>query len=194
MTEAYRRAFAGDLQREAEKLAEKAERQLEDWRDFLPTNKALSARARTVLESEWVVMFMDEQEKEPGEVAREVLVEKAQFEGDRRAAEIIIDQEDKLGFRDAQEKWAEIMCAIGAEVVVPLPGGEEVVVPLKSMFPKYEDALPPPEVIEKSIKALDQHLWVKNHPNPESADIKADWEYGYGMNGVYPEPVEETDE
>jgi hypothetical protein len=80
------------------------------------------------------------------------------FEGDRQAANAILEQEDKLGARDAYEHWAQIMCAIGTEVVLEVPGKGEVVVPLKALFPQFAEALPPDEVVRKTIKTLEEFL------------------------------------
>jgi RNase P subunit RPR2 len=76
-----------------------------------------------------------------------------------RAAQYVLADEDKLGFRDAVERYAEIMTEIGAEVVVPLPStiernvlcphcfethgvkfDLEVSVPFGEMFPRDEES------------------------------------------------------
>lgn len=148
-------------------------------------NKEMTRRAKYLLERHHIQGYIDElTNADPAAIARMTLVELAAF-GDRAASEKILEQEEKLSFQTGQERWAAIMCAIGTEVVVPLPGGGEVAFPLGSMFPQFADATPPAEAIEKTIKSLDQHLWVKNHPDPENMDVQ-DWRHGDGIAGRYP--------
>jgi hypothetical protein len=121
-------------------------------------SKEVSRRASTLLKQDYIKAYLAEIANPAGDHARGVLLEKALFEGDRMAAQTILDQEDKLGARDAYEHWATVMCAIGTEVVVDLPGGGEAVVPLKGLFPQFADALPPPDVVRKTIATLEAYL------------------------------------
>jgi len=124
-------------------------------------SKEVSRRAAQLMKTEHVAGFLRELEQaDPGSRAREVLAEQAML-GDetaaRQAAKQILEDEDKLGQRSSFEHWAELMCAIGAEVVVPIPGGGEAVCDLREMFPKYKDALPPVDVIDKTIRSLQEY-------------------------------------
>jgi hypothetical protein len=123
--------------------------------------KEVSRRANLMLAQEHVKGYLAELTgSDPGDRAREVLTEQALFGDDtaaRRAAEKILEGEDKMGMRDAYEQWAMVMCAIGAEVVVPIPGGGEAVADLREMFPRYSEALPPVDVIDKTIRSLEDY-------------------------------------
>jgi hypothetical protein len=174
---AYRRAFYADLK---------------DGDPELPDSKARSARSQTLLREDYIQRYLAEIEGvTAGDSARAMLADAAQFEGDRVAAQKILEQEDKLFLQDAYERWVEIMCAIGTEVVVPIPGGGEAVVPMREMFPRYAEALPPPAVIEKTMKTLDQYLWKVEHPKPEEYDPKQ-WSFLDGLNRKYPAKKDPT--
>jgi len=172
--EAYRRSFLTDEEGNVTRVAP----------------KEVSRRVKVLLKHDYITAYIDEIDRPPSDHAREVLAEQVLFGEDataRRAAEQILQQEDKLGFRDATEKWAEILCAIGAEVVVPLEDGSEVTAPLKAMFPKYKDALPPEDALRKTIQSLDQYLWVeqqrkKHSDSGESPDPRS-WEFLKGYRG-----------
>ena len=186
-TEAYRRAFKEDLADKATAKSKKAAGASWDAGVTPVTpipNKEISRLAKNLLEQDHIQGFVKELEGEGGDHARRLLIEQAALKGDVRAGLAILDQEDKLGFRDAQELWAEVMCSIGCEVVVPLPGGGEVAFVLKEMFPKFAEALPPNDVLVKTMQSLDQYMWVQNHPDRENADVK-DWKYGDGVDGRY---------
>lgn len=126
--------------------------------------KQASKQASLLLGREHIKAFLEELRNPTGDHARETLADQVLFsedEGQRlKAAQRILDDEDKLGFRDASDAWAERMSAIGVEVVVPAPGGGEVSFPLREMFPRYSAALPPPDVLVKTMKSLDQYLWL----------------------------------
>lgn len=153
-TEAYRRAFFPDIR----------DPDTQQWREDPAkkgiTAKAMQGRAAQLVGQTYVKKFLEELQVSGSDRAREILLEQAQF-GDpatqNRAARDILAQEDKLGFRDAVEQYANIMCAIGAEVVVPVPGGGEIVIPFKEMFPRYREAMPPVEVLEKTERSLREY-------------------------------------
>lgn len=93
------------------------------------TAREVSKRATALLRQEHIGRYLKELRKSGSERAREVLEEQAFFGEDsdaRRAAEKILENEDRMGMRRASEKWAEHMSAIGAEVVVPLPSSVTV--------------------------------------------------------------------
>lgn len=150
-TEAYRRAFFPKIRDETGKRVEHPE---------MPTAKNVNAAARRLLDTAHIQAYLEELRTSTGEIARDVLRDHAQFGDDQasaRAAIKILEQEDKLGARDATLQWAELMCAIGTEVVVPLPGGSEVSVPFSTMLPQYADAMPPADVLTKTIRALEAY-------------------------------------
>ena len=105
-----------------------------------------------------------ELQKMDAETAKQVLLEDAVMNDNWRAAEKVIAQEDKLAFRDATEMWAQILCSVGTEVVVPLPGGKETSFPLADMFPKFEGAAPPADALRKTIRSIDEYLYKQEHP------------------------------
>lgn len=151
--EAYRRAFCilgpdGEYYLRTEKGEAAGE----------PLNaRAVGKRATALLNQDYIQSVLTELKRAPGEAARAVLAEQTLFSADGqalRAAQRVLADEDKLGFRDAVDQWAMVVCAIGTEVVVPLPGGGEVAFPLREMFPRYRDALPPVDVLLKTEKAL----------------------------------------
>jgi hypothetical protein len=91
-------------------------------------NRNIAKFASALLKKDHIKAYVAELRAPASEAARETLTDQVRF-GDSqealRAANRILDDEDKLGFRDAAEKWADIMCEVGAEVVVPLPGTVE---------------------------------------------------------------------
>jgi len=119
--------------------------------------RACYRKAKTLLDQAHVQAYIAELQESAGDLARQQLADTMLFTDDSlsmKAAERVLDDEDKLGFRDAVEQWAEIMCAVGAEVVVPVPGGGETVFALRELFPSYKDAAPPIAVIQKTIESL----------------------------------------
>jgi len=122
------------------------------------TSKEVSRRATALLSQDHIQSYIAELQNPAVDLARGTLLEQAVLEGNRQAAETILADDDKLGRMDAYEHWLMVMCAVNTEVVVPLPGGGEVAFPLKQMFPKYEDAMPPRDVVVKTIKSLEAYL------------------------------------
>lgn len=121
-------------------------------------SKEVSRRASILLAQEHVQAYLGEITSPAGDRARGVLLEKAMFDGDRMAAQAVLEDEDKAGARDAVEHWAHIMCAIGTEVVIDVPGRGEIALPMKALFPQFADALPPPGVVRKTIATLEAFL------------------------------------
>ena len=152
-TEAYRRAFWPRYKDSDGRWV------LPEHQD-LPPPKEVSRRATRLLDQDYILAYLEELRQTAGDRARDVLSEQVQFEVGRPAAQAaaqILQQEDKLGFRDAVEKYAEIMSAIGAEVVVPAPGGGEVSFPLREMYPRFSESLPPADVLLKTENALREY-------------------------------------
>jgi hypothetical protein len=107
--EAYRRAFVAEV----EEIAPEKR------------TKEVSRRARALLKQDYIERYLEEIGHPAGERARAVLTDQALFGSEassRKAAEKILADEDKLGFRDAVERFLEIMVEVGADVEVPLPG------------------------------------------------------------------------
>lgn len=153
-TEAYRRAFLVQDGNQWFKRGAKGERS-----GAPVTSRWITKEASVLLKKDHIQRYVAELKAPASDTARSTLVEQVRF-GDSqealRAANRILDDEDKLGFRDAAEMWADIMCEVGAEVVVPLPGKVEddvicpncfethhvelpieVSVPMGDMFPNY---------------------------------------------------------
>lgn len=148
--------------------------------------KAVSKQASLLLGRDHIVAFIEELRNPTGDHARDALSDQVLFaddDGQRlKAAQRVLDDEDKLGFRDAADAWAERMCAIGAEVVVPIPGGGEVAFHAREMFPRFAEALPPRDVIVKTMKSLDAYLWLENGRAKEEDRDPADWRFLDGFN------------
>lgn len=85
--------------------------------------KQISKRATALLGQAHIIQLIDELENSTSDHARQVLRDQVLFGDDKQkltAAQRIMAEEDRLGFRDAVEMWADILCEIGAEVVIPL--------------------------------------------------------------------------
>ena len=137
------------------------------------STKDIQKRADSFFVQSHIVAYIDELRGTSSDHARQVLEDQVLFGATealrRQAAETVLSNQDKLGIQDAAEKFWEVTAAIGAEVVVPIPGRGEVVAPVSGMFPQFKDALPPPDVIVKTMKSLDQYLWVALGPNVPGA-------------------------
>ncbi|MHC4371178.1 MAG: hypothetical protein ACYSW8_26500 [Planctomycetota bacterium] len=107
--------------------------------------REIGKRASALLRKDYIQRYLDELRQSTGDAARSALAEHVRFGEPTealRAASRILDDEDKLGFRDAVEEWAEIMCDVGAEVVVPLPGRVESDVLCPHCFEEHHVSLP----------------------------------------------------
>jgi len=135
-------------------------------------SKEVSRRASSLLKQDYIQAYLTEITNPAGDQARAVLLEKAVFDGDRQAAQSVVDQEDKHNLRDAYEHWGMVMCAIGTEVVVDVPGGGQVIMPMKALFPQYAEALPPDDVVKKTIKTLQQFLTRHEYQTEKVADLE----------------------
>lgn len=102
----------------------------------------------SLLGREHIQAYIEELKKPASEHARDALADDVRFGKGREklsAATKILEQEDKLGQRDAVELWGQIMSEIGAEIVVPLPttchacgARQEVAVEMAEMFPQWK--------------------------------------------------------
>lgn len=155
--EAYRRAFyvlhRGEYYEPAQCTSADEPREGETPADARLATK----RAETLLKQAHIQSYITELSASTSEHARQTLAREV-ISGDSstelKAAQEVLKQEDKLGFRDAALLWAQIMCEVGAEVVVELPErfqrvvvckccGEEtyvdepieVSIPMAEMFP-----------------------------------------------------------
>jgi hypothetical protein len=149
------------------------------------TAKEVSARASRLLALDYIQDFLKELRGAAGDHAREAIQE-ATVLGDERqrlvAAEKVLNLENELGFQDDTERFWEISAAIGDEVVVPVPGGGEVIVPIREMFPRFDAVLPPADVLGQTIQSLDQFLWARlgvEKGENEARDPRK-WRYGDG--------------
>jgi hypothetical protein len=124
--------------------------------------KDVGRRAGLLLRQDHIQRYLAELEAPTSDHARSAMADQVLFGDEQsslRAAQHVLADEDKLGFRDAVERYAEIMCEIGAEVVVPLPSKVsrvarcphcfeehkvefdlEVTVPFKEMFPPPQES------------------------------------------------------
>ena len=159
--EAYRRAFmkknaeGGYVDPPQEKMTNEELNNLEPL-----TARQIDKKSQTLLLQDRIIGYLDSLSNKAGDVAYRVFHEQALFGEDSeamRAADHLLKLEDQHALRDDFEKWAEVMCSIGTEVVVPLEGGTEVVFPLRAMFPDYQDALPDEDTITRTIKALEDY-------------------------------------
>jgi hypothetical protein len=114
------------------------------------SRRSYIAQARYYLENPAVNDYIAELLEPPVEAAKRKLIEQVQTgEGTTatRAAERIFELEDKLGARDDVTYWAQVMCEVGADVVVPLPGAchecgapYRATVPLVELFPQFKES------------------------------------------------------
>jgi hypothetical protein len=184
--EAYRRAFCLQIGGYTfEKNPGTGKALSEDPTDAL-SPATCSKRATALLKQAHVAEFILELKRNVGDHARDVLADQVLFSSDEgvraKAAARVLDDEDKLGFREASELHAEILSAIGTEVVVPLPNGKEVTFPAREMFPSFSDALPPPDVLWKTMQSLDQYLWMElGRAKDEQRDAR-DWKFPAGAD------------
>jgi hypothetical protein len=131
----------------------------------------INKKANNLLKQDKIRDYVDWLSARPGDIAQNAITEQALF-GEQsvqmRAAETLLDLEDKLSKKDDFERWAEIMCQVGTEVVVDLGGGKETVFPLSEFFPTYKGQLPPKDALVKTRNALTDYI-VKYHPdNPDN--------------------------
>lgn len=119
---------------------------------------AMISRATELSKQEHIRVYLQELRSPPTDLARGVLLEHmlgADTKDQRAAALEVLKAEDKLNAADATQRWIDICCEAGAEVVVPLPhelrkdhvceacGHAQLVVipldvsfPMSKMFPK----------------------------------------------------------
>jgi hypothetical protein len=156
--EAYRRAYLAEG--EDEQWYPRTRTGEADMEKAPVDNRTCYRKAQALLATDHINSYIAELKDSTGDLARQQLADTMLFTDDKlslAAAERVLEDEDKLGFRDAVEQWAEIMCAIGAEVVVPAPGGGEVIVALRELFPHYSESMPPADVIQRTILSLQDY-------------------------------------
>lgn len=107
--------------------------------------KAATKASARLLQDDLIARYIEEIQQPATMAASERLYDQVRFAADDqqalKASEQVMRLEEKLNQQSAAERHAEILCEIGAEVVVPLPAkcshcgeGLEVVVPVKEMF------------------------------------------------------------
>lgn len=100
--------------------------------------KDIQRRLKTLLAQEHVQDYLKVLRRSPGDAARAELGEQVRMAPTeqlrRSAAEKILADEDKLAFKSGVQRWAEILCEIGAEIVVPCKKHGEHAVPFSKMF------------------------------------------------------------
>lgn len=151
-SEAYRRAYLvpiGDEWYRREEVVRVEDGSLRAAKGARPLSpKQVEKLSAALVAKQHIAAYLEELRKPTSDHARQVLADQVLF-GDataaRRAAERILELEDKLGFRDAAMQWAHIMCEAGATVAVPLPTvcpechtPLEVEFDLKDLFPDSE--------------------------------------------------------
>jgi hypothetical protein len=108
-------------------------------------SREVSRRAKQLLKQDYIIRYIEELKAPTSDAARGVLVDQILFGEDQqalRAAQKSIEEEDKLGFGTAVDRFWEISSEIGAEIVVTLPGEvtREVVCP--HCFDKHVVTIP----------------------------------------------------
>lgn len=159
--EAYRRSFL--VRKGGEYWEPDRDGKIDMTGDPVPA-KLCARRAQALLKQPHISSYLDELNSPAGDRARAELHEQVLFGDPQQAARAstrLLDDEDKLGFRDAVELHTMVQCAIGTEVHAPLPDGGKAIFDMREMYPTYSDALPPPDVLVKTMKSLDQYLWVQ---------------------------------
>lgn len=124
-TEAYRRAYHRKNHRgewiDMPRGANLSDNELRDAPLLKP--ETANERSKAMMKHKYIQEALEELKKTPAEHARQTLADQILFgtsSEKKEAVKQIFADEDKLGFKDASDKWAEIMCGAGAEVVVPL--------------------------------------------------------------------------
>ena len=179
-TEAYQRAFFPEVWNEDEGV----------WEDNpnLPSpRKKLHNAASALTLKPHIVAELERLDKTTQELAQDAIEDALKF-GDAgekaRAADQAFKQMERMGRAEAAEIWAETLCAVGTDVVVDLEDGRSVRFPLKEMFPRYEDAMPSSDAIRKTMKTLDQMLYLQNNRSHVEMESYDDWNFMDGFNDV----------
>ena len=96
----------------------------EAFREAFP-DKADDATKKSyvLLKDKRIIAYMEYCELPTAELASSVIRDGLLTSGSLPLAKAALDREEKENVRTATERWAQIMCEIGAEVVVP--GGPE---------------------------------------------------------------------
>ena len=104
--------------------------------DVTTVGKQLTAMARKLYHDPRIQNYFPYLNTEAKEMANQILSEQAAT-GDAKtafkAAETILKQGEAKAFDTAVQRWASIMCQIGAEVVYPIGPGKEIVVPFSDL-------------------------------------------------------------
>lgn len=133
--EAYRQAFADSIG---------------GW-----DSKKIGTAASKLLETERIKNFINWSKRPATELAQDTLRSSLVFgQGSKdaqAAAKAVLDREEKENLRSATERWAQVLCEIGAEVVYPLPGGKDAVIPFAEMV-KSDFALKA-KIVQEAITA-----------------------------------------
>jgi hypothetical protein len=178
-TEAYRRGFPEECYNyDAERGRYQRNVEILD-----PGN--VQARASRLLKQQHIIAFLQEMRGSRGDHARSAIADEALLgngAAQLKAAERVLELESDLGFQEDVERFWEISASIGDEVVVPVPNGGEVIIPVKEMFPRFDDVLPPADALFKTLQSLDQYLWVRLGVDKGEADARnpRQWKYGDG--------------
>lgn len=102
--------------------------------------------------------FMEELQKSPKDIAT-TTVQEQMLLGDpvsaRSSAKMVLENEDVLGALSDNERFWVIAAACGAEVEANV-GGQVVRVPLTELMPKFKDATPPQDALDKTARSLEE--------------------------------------
>jgi hypothetical protein len=124
------------------------------------TAKAASAAAQKLLKDDVIKGYIEELGGSASDMARSSYIDQLLIDGKNpsnllgAAKQILEDESLQKKASDMDAFW-ERAAACGAEVVADV-GGKEVVIPLRELMPQYKDAVPPPEVLKKTARSLQE--------------------------------------
>lgn len=122
------------------------------------TAKQIHRKADAKLKEPHIAAYMEQFSKSPKDLAIQTIQEQMLL-GDpvaaRTSASKVLENEEILGAMSDLERFWYVAAACGAEVETTV-GNETVRVSLGELMPKFADATPPPEVLEKTAHSLEE--------------------------------------
>lgn len=138
--------------------------QVEAWRRAFPgqvtgDSKKDGRTASDLAKKPWIDSYVCQLRGDVTDLARSTFLDQLLVDGKNPsnligAAKEILKDEQLQAERDDLERFWAVTAACGAEVVAEV-GGQEVVIPIGELLPKFKDATPPQSVLDKTAKSLE---------------------------------------